>query len=174
MTHTLWWKRLTYLVMSLVVAWHSAAIMLAPLPENSGALRWARSFMNPYLALFRLDNRWSFFAPDVGRQRVFRYIVEDAEGNEHTFEPLNERSWSFPRYVLWRQFKYLYDTVMSDPEAFVPVAALLCRQHASLKPVAVSFVLVQELEFWAEDYLKGHRPLQPDFVEVVRLTNTSC
>jgi hypothetical protein len=174
MTDTWWWKSLIYLVMSLVVAWHSAAIMLSPLPENSGALRWARSYLNPYLALFRLDNRWSFFAPEVGKQRVFRYIVEDAEGKEHTFEPLNEHSWSFPRYVLWRQFKYLYDSIMSDPEAYVPVVALLCRQHASLKPVAVSFVQVQELDFWAEDYLKGHRPLQPDYVQVIRLTNTSC
>jgi hypothetical protein len=130
--------------------------------------------MNPYLTIFRLDNRWSFFAPNVGRQVVFRYIVEDAQGNEHTFEPLNEPSWSFPKYAMWRQFKYLYDSVVADPETFVPVVGVLCRQHASLKPVAISFVSVAELDFWPEDYLKGRRPLDPEFVKATRLTNTSC
>jgi len=174
MTDTWWWKRLTYLVMSLVVGWHSLALIIAPLPDNSAALRWVRSYMTPYLNLFRLDNKWSFFAPNVGRQLVFRYIVEDTEGKEHTFEPLNEPHWSFPKYAMWRQFKYLYDSILGDPEAYVAVAALLCRQHAPLKPVAVSFVQVEELDFWAEHYRNGHRPLDPDFVKVTRLTNTSC
>jgi hypothetical protein len=174
MTDTWWWKSLTYVVMSLVVGWHSVALLISPLPDNSGALRWVRSFMNPYLTVFRLDNKWSFFAPNVGRQSVFRYIVEDAEGKEHTFEPLNEPTWSFPKYTMWRQFKYLFDSMVSDPEAYVPVVALLCRQHASLKPAAVSFVVVEELDFWPDDYLKGHRPLQPDFVKTTRLTNTAC
>jgi hypothetical protein len=174
MTDTWWWKRLSYVVMSLVVGWHGLALLLAPLPDNSGALRWVRSFMNPYLNLLRLDNKWSFFAPNVGRQLVFRYIVEDAEGKEHVFEPLNESTWSFPKYVMWRQFKYLYDSMMADPEAYVPVVALLCRQHATLDPAAVSFVQVEELDFWPEHYLKGHHPLHPEFVKVTRLTNTSC
>lgn len=173
MTDT-WWKRLSYPVMSLIVAWHTLAMFVAPMPDNSTALRWFRSFMNPYLHLLKLDNQWSFFAPNVGKQFQFRYIVEDAAGVEHQFVPLNEPSWSLPKYVRWREFKYLYDGVLDDPESRVQVVPQLCKKHASLKPVAVSFVLVEELDFWPEDFRKGHRPLDPDFVRVSRLTNTSC
>jgi hypothetical protein len=194
MTDTWWWKRLSYAAMSLFVAWHTLAMMVAPMPDSSAAVRWLRSFLNPYLYAFRLDNRWSFFAPNVGKQLLFRYVVEDGTGNEHVFEPLSERSWSVPKgagnehpygpvnqgsrsiakYVMWRETKYLYDGVMDDPESRTAVVAQLCQRHASLKPVAVSFLMIEEREFWPEDYLKGHRPLDPDFVVVRTLTNTAC
>ena len=102
------------------------------------------------------------------------------------FEPLNERSWTVPKragakppigpitqgsrsiasYVMWRETKYLYDGIMDDPESRTPIVALLCQRHASLRPVAVSFLMIEELPFWPEDYLNGHRPLDPNFVEV--------
>jgi hypothetical protein len=194
MTDTWWWKGLTYTAMSLFVAWHSFAMMIAPLPMNSGAVKWVRSFMTPYLHLFRFDNHWGFFAPNVGNQYVFRYVVEDGAGSEHVFEPLNERSWMAPKgaatappigpiihgsrsiaqWAMWRETKYLYDGIVRDPESRISVVGLLCQKHASLKPVAISFLMIEELPFWPEDYRNGHRPLDPEFVQVRTLTNTAC
>jgi hypothetical protein len=76
---------------------------------------------------------------------------------------------------MWREFKYLYEGVMEDPDSRADtITPRLCRQHAALKPVSLSLLLVQELDFWPQDYLNGHRPLDPDFVTVNTLTDTAC
>lgn len=170
-----WRNRLTYLVMSLVVGWHSFAIVVAPAPENSPMVRSLYLLLQPYLSIFRLGSQWGFFAPDVGKHALFRYVVEDAAGKQHTFEPTEESTWSIPRYVMWREFKYFFDTVMEAPEAHAQAtAALLCRKHASLDPLSVSLLRVQELDFWPEHHLQGHRTLDPDFVTVNTFARVKC
>lgn len=169
-----WRKRLTYLAMSLVVGWHSFAIIVAPTPYGSTMVQMLRFLVQPYLSLFRLDNQWNFFVP-VGKHMQFRYVVEDAAGKRRVFIPVEEASESIPRYVMWREFKYLYEGVMEAPEIRgEAIAALLCRRHASLNPVSISLLQVQELEFSPEDYLRGHRPLDPEFVTVNTLANIKC
>jgi hypothetical protein len=175
MIATQWRERLTYLAMSFVVAWHSFAIIVAPMPDSSTMVQWFRLLVQPYVSLFRLDNQWNFFAPSVTRQTQFRYAVEDAAGERHVFVPAEEVSWSLPHYVMWREFKYLYEGVMENPEGYGErVTTLLCRKHASLKPVSVSLLQAQELDFWPENYLQGQRPLDPAFVAVRTLTNAGC
>ena len=170
-----WRERLTYLAMSAVVGWHSLALIIAPMPDASTTAQAARGLLQPYLSLFRLDNSWSFFAPEIGRQVQFRYIVESADGQRRTFVPQDEINWSFPRYVMWREFKYLQDAIAAEPEAYAErVTALLCRKHATLKPVAISILHVQEGDFWPDDYLQGRHPLDPDFIIVSTMTNMAC
>jgi hypothetical protein len=172
---TTWRRRLTYLAMSLLVAWHTLAVVLAPAPENSETVQVFRAVLQPYLSLLRLDNSWSFFAPSVGKHSQFRYIVEDAAGTEHTFVPTEEPSSSLPSYVLWREFKYLYEGIMEDAENHGDaIGAFLCRRHASLKPLSVTLVEIQEQDFWREDYLRGKRPLDPEFVVVNPLRRIEC
>ena len=169
-----WRERLTYLAMSLVVGWHSFAIIVAPAPDGSTIVQTLRFLVQPYLSLFRLDNRWNFFVPVV-KYLQFRYVVEDAAGKRHVFIPVEEASGSIPRYVMWREFKYLYEGVMEAPEIRGDaITALLCRRHASLNPVSISLLQVQELEFSPEDYLQGRRPLDPEFITVNTLTNIKC
>jgi hypothetical protein len=169
-----WRERLTYLAMSLVVGWHSFAIIVAPTPSGSAMVQTFRSLAQPYLSLFRLDNQWNFFVP-VGKHMQFRYVVQDAAGKRHVFIPVEEASESLPRYVMWREFKYLYEGVMEAPEIRGPaITALLCQRHASLNPVSISLLQVQELEFSPEDYRQGHRPLDPEFVTVNTLSNIKC
>ena len=169
-----WRRRLTYLIMSLVVGWHSIAVMVAPAPDSSATVQTLRFLVQPYLSLFRLDNKWNFFVP-VGKHMQFRYVVEDTAGKRHVFIPVEEASGSLPRYVMWREFKYFHEGVMEAPEvrgdAF---AALLCRRHASLNPVSISLLQVQELDFSPEDYLYGRRPLDPEFVTVNTLADIKC
>jgi hypothetical protein len=170
-----WRERVTYLAMSLVVGWHTLAMIVAPAPEGSTMMQTFRFLVQPYLSLFRLDNQWNFFAPSVGKHLQFRYVVEDVAGKRTVFIPVEDIGRSFPRYVMWREFKYFYEGIMEAPEIRgAAITALLCRRHASLKPAGISLLRVQELDFWPQDYLQGRRPLDPEFVSVETLTNIEC
>jgi hypothetical protein len=169
-----WRQRLIYLAMSLVVAWHSFAIIVAPTPSGSTMMQTFRAIVQPYLSLFRLDNQWNFFVP-VGKHMQFRYVIEDAGGKQHYFIPAEEAAGSIPRYVMWRQFKYFYEGVMEAPDVRGDrIVELLCQRHAALKPVAISLLQVQELEFPLEAFRAGRRPLDPEFIVVNTLAKVNC
>src|SRR5260370_20943170 len=94
-----WRQRLTYLVMSAFVAWHTLAMVIAPAPESSVLVQTLRAALQPYLTLFRLDNPWNFFAPTIGGAQL-RYSLEGSARAPHTFtpaEPLNR----FPSGFFW-------------------------------------------------------------------------
>ena len=134
-----------------------------------------RTLLQPYLSLLRLDNAWNFFAPSVGKHSQFRYVIQDASGNEHTFVPTEESTSSVARYVWWREFKYLYEGVIESSQTRGnAAAALLCRKHAALQPFSVTLLEVQEQDFWPEDYLRDRRPLDPEFVTVNVLKRLRC
>jgi hypothetical protein len=169
-----WRGRLTYLVMSLVVGWHSLAMVVSPSPNGSVLVQSLRSLFHPYLLLFRLETPWGFFAP-VGKHAEFRYVIEDAAGNQHIFVPTEEPSPSLARYVWWREFKYLYDGVMAHPEFRGDAAgALLCQRHASLDPRSVTLLEVVEKDYGPEDELRGKRPLDPEFIAVIPQMRVAC
>lgn len=169
-----WRQHLTYAAMSLVVAWHSIAMMVSPAPNGSEIVSSMRLFFHPYLALFRLETPWNFFAP-VGKHAEFRYVVEDDAGQEHTFVPSEETAQSLSRYVWWREFKYFNDAIMASPEFRADAAgALLCQRHAALKPVSVTILEVAEQYFRPADELLGKHPLDPEFVVVVPERRVAC
>lgn len=169
-----WRNRLTFAAMSLVVGWHSLAMVVAPAPNGSATIQSLRLLLQPYLSFFRLDTPWNFFAP-VGKHAQFRYVVEDAAGNKHTFVPTEESNLSLPRYVWWREFKYFYDGVMESPESRGDAAgALLCRKHAALQPLSVTLLELREEDFRPEDRLRGKSPLDPEFVSVNTLIRVEC
>jgi hypothetical protein len=171
---TQWRQRLTYLVMSLAVTWHSVAMVVSPAPNDSALVQSLRFLFHPYLAFFRLETPWGFFAP-VGKHAQFRYVIEDGTGNAHTFMPTEEPSPSLARYVWWREFKYLYDGIMANPEfRGDPAAALLCQRHAALKPLSVTLLEVTEQNYRPQDELLGKSPLDPEFVVVVPLRRVAC
>jgi hypothetical protein len=169
-----WRERLLYLAMSLVVGWHSLAILVAPMPESSTLVQTFRALVQPYLSLFRLDNKWHFFVP-LGKYAQFRYIVEDTAGKQHLFVPLQEASDSVARYVMWRELKYFYEGLMEAPAIRGErIVTLLCRKHVALKPVSVALLQAQELDFLPDDYLRGASPLDPEFVSVSTLAHIKC
>src|SRR5262249_6605051 len=123
---------------------------------------------------FRLDNKWNFFVPP-GRFTHIRYIVEDAAGAQHVFAPAEEPSASIAHYVMWRELKYLSEGVPEIPDVRAPiVVALLCAKHAALKPVAITLLQVQELDYTRDAYLQGHHPLDPEFISVTPLAPIKC
>jgi hypothetical protein len=169
-----WRQRLTYLLMSLAVTWHSLAMIVSPAPNDSALVQSLRSVFHPYLELFRLETPWGFFAP-VGKHAQFRYVIEDAASNAQTFIPAEEPSPSVARYVWWREYKYLFDGVMANPEFRGDAAGVrLCRKHAASNPVAVTLLEVVEQNYRPQDEILGKLPLDPQFVAVIPLRRVAC
>jgi hypothetical protein len=166
-----WRAPLAYAAMSLLVVWHTVAMVVAAAPE-SDITRAARPLFDPYLTLFRLDNQWGFFAPNVSTGSQFRYIVENADGNRQTFTP-DERLSRFHPTSIW--FRDRYVAVMERSETFgEAAAAALCQEHAALRPVSVTLLAVDQKAFGPADRLAGKHPLDPEFVNVVTLKTVRC
>jgi len=167
-----WRSRLTYVAMSLFVAWHSAATIIAPAPDVSELIRAVRVPFQPYLSLFRVDNRWGFFAPNVSRGAELRYVIEDTAGNHHPFKPTENLNWLHPSFFwVW----YWFDAIIANPDIYADAAgAYLCRKHASLHPVSVIMFEVEAGDFTPEDQLAGKRPTDSEFVTVTTVKRVSC
>jgi hypothetical protein len=167
-----WRERLTYAAMSVFVGCHTLAMVAAPAPDESELVKSVRGLLQPYLALFKLDNHWDFFAPNISGNSVFRYVVKDSAGIGHTFTPMSNWSWFGPNSIWFHDW---YDAVMDEPDVYGDTfARFLCREHAELKPVSIVLQAVDEQEFWPEDLLKGKHPLDPEFVEVRPLKSLAC
>jgi len=167
-----WRERLAYTAMSVVVAWHTLAIVVAPAPEDSAAVTSVRRLLDPYLTLFYLDDKWDFFAPAVDRGTQFRYIIEDASGDRHAFVPQQEINWFHPIY---RRIGYWYDALVESPDTFSDfIVAALCRKHAALHPVSITLIGIQEQDFSPADQLNGKHPLDPDIAAVSTLKVAPC
>ena len=167
-----WRARLTYAAMSVFVAWHAAAIAIAPAPDASEFVQALRVPFHPYLVFLRLDNLWDFFAPDVGRPPEFRYIVEDIRGNHHPFMPARELNWLHPSFFWSSSW---YEAIMDEPEIYADAAAaVFCRKHAALHPVSVIFLQADMEDFTPKDQLAGKRPMDPEFVTVTTVKRVAC
>jgi hypothetical protein len=168
-----WRKRLTYAVMSVFVVWHTLAIIVAPAYDSATA-RELRVLFQPYLSLLRLDNIWSFFAPTEGGMHLsqFRYIIEDKTGEKLTFVPEAEFSWLLPSYFWFRGW---YNAIIEYPEDYADIAAdLYCRRHASLHPVSITLLEIQEKDYTQRDFLSGKQRWDLDFVNVNTIKQVKC
>ena len=152
-----WRRRLTYLAMSAFAAFHTFVMLIMPNSTATGGS--LRALVRPYLSLLALEGTWTFFAPSVGKDSQFRYVVEDATGREHTFVPLIDANWFLPTFYLIRGLHY---AVIDDPDKFGGYfATIACRQHVALKPISVMMVELKEREFRPEDYLSGKGSARP-------------
>ena len=178
MTAKLWRQRLTYTAMSLFVAWHTLAIVVAPAPGSSELIKGLRSVLDPYLHFFRLDNQWNFFAPDVGEEGrdplgiILRYVIEDDAGKLHRFDPDADLNWFDPRFIWFHDW---YRALLENPDDFGDkFAALFCREHADLHPVAVTLYAAEQKDYGPLDRLRGKQPLDPEFVNVTKVKSFAC
>jgi hypothetical protein len=166
-----WRGRLLYAGMSLLLVWHTLAMLVTAAPE-SVMTRAARPFFAPYLALFDLEVHWDFFAPEVGGTYQFRYIVEDAAGQQHLFIPSDKLTRLSPSWI-WLMDRYR-DVIESVETFGEDTVAELCREHAALHPVAISLLAVDGKEFGPADRRAGKSPLDPEFVTVETLKTIRC
>jgi hypothetical protein len=164
-------KHLATVAMSAFVAWHTLAMVIAPAPD-SDVTNLARVALQPYLTLLRLDNQWDFFAPTVGEGSRLRYDIQDRAGKVHAFLPADELHWYHPGFLWFRSWYY---RIIDDPENYADnAAAVLCRKHAALQPLAITFYEVQEERFTREDYLSGKQRMDAGFFSVQMLRGIRC
>jgi hypothetical protein len=164
-----WREGLTYAAMSIFVAWHTLAMVVAPASGSSAIAQSLRVVLDPYLTLFELDHTWRFFAPDIARGDQLRYVIADAYGQRHTFVPSDKWNWFYTALLGWDQM------VVDEPDTYAPpLAAYLCREHAALRPLSVTFLQVKEKPFKPEDHLNGGRPLDPQFTTVHAVRRIRC
>ena len=166
-----WRARLAYAAMSAFVAWHTLAMVVAPAPDSDVA-ESMQAVLQPYLTFFRLDNQWDFFAPTLGEGSRLRYDIQDKTGKTHPFMPTAELS-SFHPNSLW--FRSWYYRIIDDPDSYGDYAAAqLCRKHASLQPLAITFYEIQEERFTRDDYLSGKDRMHADFFTINMLRGIRC
>ena len=167
-----WRERLTYSAMSLFLAWHTVATMLAPVPEKNVIVQAFRGLFQPYLTLTGTDTTWDFFSP-LSSSYQFRYAIEDAAGNEHSFTPIADVNWLTPNH---RWDERIFATLISTPALIGDYfTKQFCREHAALKPVAVTLLYLEEKEFWPQDYLLGkQRTTDPANYNLYPLLRADC
>lgn len=171
MNSTRWRERLGYAAASAFLIWHCCAMIVAPAPA-SDLRALAQRLQKPYLALFRLDNTWSFFAPEVPAGTFLRYVVEDSGGTSHAFDPISMLSGLSPSYIWYASW---FDEVVNKPELFAEGAGkFLCREHASLHPLTVTLIGIRQKPFLPKDQLAGLHPLDPAFLSATPLKQVTC
>ena len=52
--------------------------------------------------------------------------------------------------------------------------AILCRKHASLGPVSITFMTYEEGSFTPADQLSGKHPMDPEFITVETVKSVKC
>jgi hypothetical protein len=169
MISKVWRERLAYTAMSIFVAWHTLAMVVAPASTSSALAKSLRVLLTPYLTLFELDHTWQFFAPDIARGDQLRYVIADASGQRHTFVPSENWLWFHPGIIGWDE------SVLDEPDTYAaPLAAFFCREHAALRPASITFLKVKEKPFTPEDHVNGNRPLDPEFTSVHAVRRIRC
>ncbi len=178
MTAKVWRERVTYAAMSLFVAWHTVAMVVAPAPGTSDLIKGLRTVLDPYLHVFRLDNQWNFFAPDVGEEGrdplgvILRYVIEDDAGTLHRFDPDAGLNWFLPSSIWFHDW---YRALLDNPDDFAEeFAALFCRRHADLHPVKIMLFEVDQQSYGPLDRLRGKQPLDAEFVKVAVVKSFAC
>lgn len=166
-----WSGRLGSAAVTLFLLWHCCAMIVTPAP-TSDLWRLAQRLQRPYLDLFRLNNTWSFFAPEVPSGTILRYVVEDLSGTHHTFDPISELSGLSSAYIWHASW---FDEIVSQPEVYAEGAGkFFCRKHASLRPASVTLLGFRQKRFLPKDQLAGRHPLDPAFLSETRLKQVTC
>jgi hypothetical protein len=164
-------NRILYVVGSLLLGWHTIAMMLTPVPDRNDIVRSFRGLFQPYVSFFGLDTTWDFFSP-IGRGHQFRYVISDAEGNDHTFVPIMDINWLLPER---RWHERIFTELMNEPSTYGNyIATWYCGKHASLKPVSILLVEMQEGRFWPDDLKKGKQPYDPEYLTSNPLMQVDC
>jgi predicted DCC family thiol-disulfide oxidoreductase YuxK len=133
--------------------------VISPAPESTALSQALRFWYQPYLTLFRLDNMWEFFAPNIGGASQLRYNIEDDAGESQSFVPTEGLSWFHPSYFWIRSWSEAVTTNFGLYGA--SGAAALCRKHAALHPISITLLEYHEAKIYASGSLERREPHGP-------------
>ena len=156
---------------SVFVVWHLLVAVIAVAPDWPPVVA-LRRVARPYAALLLYEGRRNFFAPNPDPGRHVRYEIESAGGARHAFRLSEDWPRNDPAFL--RVALFYRGILPGNPLRAVAVARSLCRKHADLAPVAVTFTVRYQLALRPETYLAGHRPLDEPFVRARALAPIAC
>lgn len=166
-------RRIGYLVASVFVIWHTTAIVfVGPWPFENKFWRVLAPYFSTYIYSLQLGADWKFYAPDVALGSVLRYVVTSAEnGRRYQFnltEALRRSGPSYYRYTT----TYLY--VIDYPAFKTDFLKYLCKKHLDLSPATVDLDIFLQRRLGPEDYLRGDRPLDANYLRGRDVATFSC
>jgi hypothetical protein len=109
------WGRGVCAVVSLLIAWHVVALLMAPMsnPDSLIARKLSQNVFRRYIEVGFLDHAYKFFAPIPGPSYLVRYELELPDGTRRTgtFPNLNDQ---WPR-LLYHRYFMLSTRLMEGP-----------------------------------------------------------
>jgi len=130
-----------------------------------------------YLAVFRLDRSWPFYAPNPFLGSILSYETISASGETRIYPLTGAREKFNHAYFRYTNFyAYLFsDAEYSKKRGYdKSVARYLCNQHKGSDITSINFILLNQTTFTYEDYQKGNRPLDEEFLQKTVYGPYSC
>jgi len=154
-------------ILSVFLIWHAIGISLIG-PFSQSYLRDnAMKIYNNYLATLHLDDSWPFYAPNPFMGSILSYETISNSGETKTYPLTQARGKYEHAYFRYTNF---YAYLFSDPEYTKKrgydksVARFLCEQHQKDSIKEINFILLSQTTFAYEDYRKGKRALDKEFM----------
>jgi len=155
-------------LMSVFIVWHVIAICVVG-PSHPHYLRSGLiGIYQDYLAVFKLNGPWSFYAPNPPFGSIMRYETVSTSGEIRTY-PLTEAYHKFDHAYVRNINFYLYffsDSVYTKQQGYdKSVARYLCAQHEGSDVSEIIFRRYRQKRFTFGDYQKGRYPLDDEFLK---------
>jgi hypothetical protein len=111
------WGRGLCAVVSVLIAWHVIAILMAPMSSPAALIpgKLNENVFRRYVELGFLNHAYKFFAPEPGPSHLVRYELEMPDGSRRsgTFPNLNDQ---WPRLLYHRYFMLSERLVEGPPD----------------------------------------------------------
>ena len=106
-------RTIGFTVLSLFIIWHVLAMTIIG-PFSKSYMRDSMlTYYNNYLAIFRLDGSWPFYAPDPFLGSILSYQTVTSSGEKHSFSLTQAREKFDHAYFRYTNF---YAYLFSDLE----------------------------------------------------------
>ncbi|WP_455222782.1 hypothetical protein [Kaarinaea lacus] len=166
-----------FIILSVFIIWHVIGITIIG-PFSKSYLRdGLMNVYQDYLAVFHLDRSWPFYAPNPFLGSILNYETVSGSGEIKSYPLTHARNKFDHAYFRYTNF---YAYLFSDPEYTKKrgydksVARYLCSQHEVEDIASINFVLLNQKTFTYEDYQKGKRPLDEEFLKKTVYGPYSC
>lgn len=170
-------RTISFTILSAFIIWHVIGFSIVGPFAKSDLRDGLMNIYQNYLAVFHLDRSWPFYAPNPSLGSILSYETVSTSGETKTY-PLTQARDKFDHaYFRYTNF---YAYLFSDPKYTVKrgydksVARYLCKQHDGSHITNLNFILLSQRKFSNEDYQKGKRPLDEDFLQKTVFGPYSC
>lgn len=161
-------RNLGFALFSAFILWHIVAITVVGPSSKSYMRDNLMVIFGPYLKVLNLDRSWPFYAPNPFFGSVLSYEISDDSGHRSSYPLTQARTKIEHGYFRYTNFyAYLFsDAAYSHERGYDrSVARYLCKKHALGQGSSIYFMLRNQQKFTFEDYRRGKRPMDDEFLK---------